>query len=419
MRLYRIAPRRHHDTVEVPGSSPVVPTASHAASMRLTHAGWQQVGVKQFGTAFLCTVEVMHVRRLSSGHWRWIVQHKGERRAGTARSKPHAMLAGSQALVEMGADHPAATEATMGELLTAWQAEGLDRWSPTYAADVEHVCSHLPAAFLARNIDSVDPSVIAQLQRTMAKQGWSGHRLQRLRGCLSGAFVMAVTYGWATRNPVRDVRAPHVDRSKAAAPPHDVVRELIATAPEGIRLFLRLASITGARRGELIALQWPDWDAATGTLTIARSVVQVAGSAPVLRDRTKTGRRGDRRQQLDDITVELIERHRAGQAAVALERRLPAPTFVFSHDAGASPWRPDYIGQAYRRHRATVEGGEGVRLHDLRHHVATARLQRGDSVADVAAWLGHATPATTLRVYSHVLPGAGRDAANQLADLLD
>lgn len=358
-----------------------------------------------------------HYRQLPSGKWRWIVQHRGQRRDGVADNRASAILAGSQALVELGATHPASVDATMEELLTAWQAEGVDRWSPTYAADVEHVCSHLPQAFLDRNIDTVDPAVVAQLQRTLTRQGWSAHRLQRLRGCLSGAFVMAVTYGWATRNPVRDVRAPHVERSRAAAPPVELVREIIATAPDNIRLFLRLASITGARRGELIALQWRDLDG--DTLTIERAVVQVAGGRPVVRDRTKTGRKGDRRLDLDDITLELLEQHRRAQAEVAAARMLPTPVYLFSPDAGASPWRPDYAGWAYRKHRATIPGGEKVRLHDMRHHVATTRLRSGASPADVAAWLGHATPATTMRVYAHVMPGQGKKAATDLAALLD
>jgi integrase len=44
-----------------------------------------------------------------------------------------------------------------------------------------------------------------------------------------------------------------------------------------------------------------------------------------------------------------------------------------------------------------------ARLHDLRHLHATRLLLAGVPVRVVAAWLGHADPAVTLRVYSHVL----------------
>ena len=44
-----------------------------------------------------------------------------------------------------------------------------------------------------------------------------------------------------------------------------------------------------------------------------------------------------------------------------------------------------------------------ARLHDLRHLHATTLLLAGVPVHIVAARLGHADPAVTLRVYSHVL----------------
>ena len=54
-----------------------------------------------------------------------------------------------------------------------------------------------------------------------------------------------------------------------------------------------------------------------------------------------------------------------------------------------------------------------VRLHDLRHLHATTLLLAGVPVHVVAARLGHADPAVTLRVYSHVL----REQAASVGDI--
>jgi integrase len=137
----------------------------------------------------------------------------------------------------------------------------------------------------------------------------------------------------------------------------------------------------------------------------------------VVREKTKTGRKGDRRLDLDDDTLALLEAHRAEQAATAEARRLPAPVYVFSHDGGVSPWRPGYVGLAFRRARAGVPGAN-VRFHDLRHYVATTMLADGEPLIDVAAQLGHSTPATTARVYAHYLPGRGRESATKRAGRL-
>ena len=72
-----------------------------------------------------------------------------------------------------------------------------------------------------------------------------------------------------------------------------------------------------------------------------------------------------------------------------------------------------------RRTIATMNEGHStpvlppIRLHDLRHIHATLLLQAGIPVHVVAAQLGHADPAITLRVYAHVL----RDQAIEVAQI--
>jgi integrase len=57
-----------------------------------------------------------------------------------------------------------------------------------------------------------------------------------------------------------------------------------------------------------------------------------------------------------------------------------------------------------------------ARLHDLRHLHATTLLLSGVPVHVVAARLGHADPAITLRVYAHVIRSAEAAAADIFAD---
>ncbi|MEI2824979.1 MAG: tyrosine-type recombinase/integrase [Dermatophilaceae bacterium] len=59
-----------------------------------------------------------------------------------------------------------------------------------------------------------------------------------------------------------------------------------------------------------------------------------------------------------------------------------------------------------------------IRLHDLRHLHATLLLKAGVPVHDVAARLGHADPAITLRVYAHVLDDQASGAATTFENLV-
>jgi integrase len=56
-----------------------------------------------------------------------------------------------------------------------------------------------------------------------------------------------------------------------------------------------------------------------------------------------------------------------------------------------------------------------VRLHDLRHSVASTLLARDVHPKVVSDMLGHATTALTLDTYSHVIPSLQQEAANVVA----
>lgn len=58
------------------------------------------------------------------------------------------------------------------------------------------------------------------------------------------------------------------------------------------------------------------------------------------------------------------------------------------------------------------------RFHDLRHCYASLLLSRGARIDLVAKRLGHRDPTTTLRVYSHLLPGDEAEMVARVEDVL-
>ena len=56
-----------------------------------------------------------------------------------------------------------------------------------------------------------------------------------------------------------------------------------------------------------------------------------------------------------------------------------------------------------------------IRLHDLRHTVASLMLARNVPAKVVQERLGHSSVMLTFDIYSHVSPGMQRDAAEDLA----
>lgn len=82
---------------------------------------------------------------------------------------------------------------------------------------------------------------------------------------------------------------------------------------------------------------------------------------------------------------------------------------VFGHPEG-SPRVPSTLTLAFWRLTRRI-GLEGVRLHHLRHSMASLYLEHGVNLKAVAEWLFHASVTNTLDLYSHWLPGVQEAAA--------
>jgi integrase len=175
---------------------------------------------------------------------------------------------------------------------------------------------------------------------------------------------------------------------------------------EQVRLLLRLAADSGARRGELVALRFGDLEGRV--LTIERGV-----SGEELGP-TKTGR--TRRLTLGRSTVVLWE-STAGIWGERLPDGVPLGEWVFS----AEPTHQHRLTAGGLGHwfaeLRTEAGVPGASLHRLRHSVATFLVGQGELLR-AQQRLGHRDPSTTLRNYAHALPLEDEDVADDIDELL-
>ena len=131
---------------------------------------------------------------------------------------------------------------------------------------------------------------------------------------------------------------------------------------------IRLLLLTGCRKSEILTLRWSEVDG--DMLRLAEA---------------KTGSR----------TVWLSE---AAQAVIARQPRTDS-AFVFPSPKDAA--RPQSRNLCLWRRARREAGIEDVRLHDLRHTVASQAVAQGVPLPTVARMLGHTQPTMTLR-YAHV-----------------
>ena len=180
-------------------------------------------------------------------------------------------------------------------------------------------------------------------------------------------------------------------------------------------LYLWPVAITGARPGELCALQVCDVDLENGVLHLAYNYVVVGGRR--VRKDTKTHQ--DRYLAIDPVTCAMLREHLdAIRAEVdGLGLKLPEDTHVFSNDPmGANPWNPDWA--THKASDLATAAGVNLNIKGLRHYTASQLLAARFDLRNTAAWLGHGSGGgTTLRHYADPVSEVDRRAAAYLAAL--
>ncbi|MBA3841027.1 MAG: tyrosine-type recombinase/integrase [Actinobacteria bacterium] len=189
-------------------------------------------------------------------------------------------------------------------------------------------------------------------------------------GCLS----QILAYGKVEPNPVRDVKLPKGKRRKSALPSRAELARMYAVLPEKNRGVVALMEHGGLRVSSAVAVTWGDWDRPRRRLLV--------------NDKTAAGERWI--TQIDGLPV--------------------------------MPERPDGVADDARVHQnvtaksvhaAMVQackqaGIRRVTPHSLRHlHASRLMHEMAMSPAEVAVRMGHASPSTTIALYTHLVPPEG------------
>ena len=331
----------------------------------------------------------------------------------------------NELLVEVGQSSNAIVDGTFGDLAQKWLELASPELSPTTLHEYERLLNRLILPkFGSTKVRAIRAADLDAFYAHLGRGGGAGggklgaQSIRHVHALIRRLLNQAVKWNWITVSPAAKASPPRVIRKEMHLPTPEAVMRVLALAVErdpDFGCFLRMAVVTGARRGEVCALRWTDIDGAS--LRISRSVF--GSREDDLREKgTKT--HATRRVTLDEGTVATLEgqkarsKERAASCGVTLNR----DAFLFTSEPdGSVPWRPGRVTLAFLRLCQEV-GVEGVRLHDLRHFAATQMLAAGVPVRTVAGRLGHANAATTLNVYAHVLESSDEEAAGVLGALL-
>ncbi len=254
------------------------------------------------------------------------------------------------------------------------------------------------------------PGDVASWLQALGKTGLAPRTIRHAHGLLRAALAHACTIEVLERNVAATIRPPKVARAQVEILGAGEVAEVLA-ALKGHSIFplAALALATGARRGELAALTWSDIDLDAATVRIEKSLEQTVGRLAVKGTKTRAG---CRTISLPEFAVMALRDHRRETLELRVKvgaGALPANHPIFGDLDGNWP-SPQRITGRWRDALA-IRGLPKVTFHSLRHCHASALIAAGVDVVAVSRRLGHASPALTLNVYSHLFVSKDSEAA--------
>lgn len=210
-------------------------------------------------------------------------------------------------------------------------------------------------------------------------------RANRVLEVLRKALNLAIRWGWIEMNPADGFRRNAEHSRERYLTPEEYERVFDALdrmqnqrAANAIRLLI----LTGARRGEVLSLEWSDLDLDQGLWN---------------RPAHKSKDRKRKRIPLSNEALVLLKTMEENATGHFL---FPTSTGTYMPDLNR-PW-------AWLKKET---GLQDLRVHDLRHSFASVLISGGVPLETIGKLLGHSQHQTTLR-YAHLMDDPLRRAAN-------
>jgi integrase len=248
------------------------------------------------------------------------------------------------------------------------------------------------------------------------EKGDSVRKVQVMKTVLSSALSRAVREELVTRNVARSTELPEWHRTPIRPWTASEARQFLAASKaDPLYPAFVLLALCGLRRGEALGLRWGDIDLDRAVIHV-RQLQRVRGELTLGPVKTHAG---NRVLPLPDLAAEALKLRAEQQAAdrAMLGSAWPDTDLVFTTRTGR-PVEPRNLVRSFRRicdhHKIRI-----IKIHHLRHTVASLLKDLHVPARDAQAILRHTRISTTLEIYTDSADEAQRDALRRLDGLLD
>ncbi len=268
--------------------------------------------------------------------------------------------------------------------------------------------------FKNKRMRSITPTDVNIFLDSLAKEGLAVKTKRNIRNVLNGIMVLAVQENVIGFNPLTKIPVfRETKKENRRALTGEEVRQLLHALDayyekkknyKSVNMliypYVYLAIYTGARRGELCALTWDDIDVEKCTVSINKSI----------------------NEHLDIEVPKTTNAYRVNVIPKdVMAKLLPFKDSKYNkvfHTCTGEYIKPSNIARAFRN---ILKFGSlpHIRLHELRHTLATLALQAGVPITDISKQLGHASISTTLDFYSHASNESSENVVKGFSEIVD
>ena len=308
---------------------------------------------------------------------------------------------------------------TLNQWLEYWMTEVIipNRAETTVYGYRKIIENHLSEALGSVPIQKLSPQQLQQYYNMLMRdKGLAPNTVRRHHDLLSCCLHFAMRQDVILRCPTERVEPPRVIPKEARFySPENLKRLYTLVEGHWLELIVKLAGSLGLRREEICGLRWESVDFDLRKLHI--KAARTAAGANIVLKETKN-RSSTRVLHMTDEIFRLLKRERVRQTENRLAMGAAWPdSGLVAVDSKGAPYSPNAVSLAFTRF-IRHNGLPAITLHGLRHTFATVASAQGAPLFDIGKALGHSTPSTTGRIYTHLLDQTHADTLHRVAAAL-
>jgi len=389
---------------------------------------------KVMATPQICTEKVMRgkgegsIYKRKDGMWVGSIElnprpgNPRPRKVVTARLKSDLIIKFEKAKAEAkrNGDMP-----TSSQSVEQWMTEWLERIAvkelrpKTMANYRSFTKNHILPVIGNVKLDRLTPRHVMEVTDRL-EESHSGTTAKTAHAIMSSAFRSAEEWGRISSNPAHVAKAPRTEATSLEVLDLEEVGRLIGQfRGDAERYLWAVFILTGARRGEILGLQW---DRVTDVLDLQwqlqRHPVNIVAPADYEYQRLSGGLYLTRPKTKKSTRVVPLVPPLSGILAQWKEIAPANPHGLVFATAGGEPIDPDFASKQWPKILEAAGITKHIRLHDLRHSAVDLLYGAGVDVDTIMEIVGHSTRAMTREYKSRGNRPQLTDAMTKMSALL-